>query len=563
DAFSVWRLPSEAAEGTWRLLSPDAPIGGALPRMEPGQRLVLLAGLPPPGTVLLAPGGAPMPLAAPPAALPGLLPLARRGGEPRRVLLDLLARRAVAGEARAAACLRDIGLLAPARVAALADPALPVGGALEAALPDGEGRAFLRGWLRDPLGLVESVALRAPGGSVPVAAVHRVPRPDLAERLRQAPQGDAGPAPGFLAWLPEAGLAEGTAQLGLELRLASGQILRLVAPPGLLPPAAARDLVLSATTPDLATPVLMEHCISPAAARFHAAATAPGPAPERIALGAAQPRRAAVTVVVPLWRNLSFLRFQLAAFARDAAFRGPRAAELVYVLDSPEDRAEAEAVLRGLALLHGLPVTLLVQDRNRGYAPSCNLGAAAGSAPLLLFLNSDVVPHGPGWLGALRARLARDGRLAAVGPKLLYASGAIQHAGLFFAPTPDGEWGSNHYFKGWPRDHAPACRARRVPAVTGAAMLVRRDAFEAVGGFATDYILGDFEDSDLCLRLRAAGGEIGYEPAAELYHLERQSISDHPGHAGTLAALHNRRLHAARWGDAIAALMRRHPHPRG
>jgi GT2 family glycosyltransferase len=172
------------------------------------------------------------------------------------------------------------------------------------------------------------------------------------------------------------------------------------------------------------------------------------------------------------------------------------------------------------------------------------------------------VPDAPGWLAVLRSRLARDPRLAAVGPKLLYPDGAIQHAGLFFARDAEGGWGSNHYCKGWPRAHPPACRARRVPAITGAAFAVRRGAFEAVGGFCTEYVLGDFEDSDLCLKLHAAGHAIAYEPAAELIHHERQSIAAHHGHAGSLAAAYNRRLHDARWAEAIAALMRRHAAPR-
>jgi GT2 family glycosyltransferase len=395
---------------------------------------------------------------------------------------------------------------------------------------------------------------------LPDSALHRLPRPDLAEALRRAPQGDGGPHPGFVAHLPDSGLPPGTAQLALELRLRSGQRLVLTAPPGLLPPAVARDLVLGAV--EAATPALLDDCLSPAVAAFQRAAMAPGAPPGRIAFGTA-PRRPAVAIVVPLWRNLSFLRAQLGAFARDQAFRGATAPELAYVLDSPEQREEAEALLGGLALLHDLPLTLLVQDRNRGYASACNAGAAATTAPLLLFLNSDVVPEAPGWLGALRRALTRDARLAAVGPKLVYPDGAIQHAGMFFAPAPEGGWGCNHYHKGWPRRHPPACRARRVPAVTGAAMLVRRAAFAAAGGFRTDHVLGDFEDSDLCLALRAAGHEIGYVPSAELVHAERQSIATHPGHAGTLAAAHNRRLHQARWGGAIAALMRRHPHPAG
>jgi GT2 family glycosyltransferase len=259
---------------------------------------------------------------------------------------------------------------------------------------------------------------------------------------------------------------------------------------------------------------------------------------------------------VPVYRNLKFLRFQLGAFARDAEMRR---AELICVLDSPEQRAEVEHLLRGLARLHELALTLVVQAANGGYASACNAGTAVATAPVLLLLNSDVVPDIPGWLGLLLRRLSRDRRLAAVGPKLLFDDGSIQHAGLLFAREPGGAWFNDHYFKGFPRHYPPACTARRVPGITGAAFCVRRAAFEAAGGLCTDYVVGDYEDSDLCLKLRAAGHEIAYEPAAELFHFERQSIASHAGYARTMACAYNRRLHDQRWSAKIAAVMARFP----
>jgi GT2 family glycosyltransferase len=98
-----------------------------------------------------------------------------------------------------------------------------------------------------------------------------------------------------------------------------------------------------------------------------------------------------------------------------------------------------------------------------------------------------------------------------------------------------------------------------VPGVTGALLCLRRHVFEALGGVCTDYVVGDYEDSDLCLRLRAAGGEIAYVPEAELYHFERQSIREHGGYARTLACSYNRHLHHARWAPAMEALMARFP----
>jgi GT2 family glycosyltransferase len=532
--LALWRLPEPAAAGAWRLLSAGAPLR-SVAAPEAGQRLLLLDAAP--GALLLPPAGAPIALPAP-SALPSLHAVAHRAE-----VLAALARQPDPAPLRAAQ------LLAPAAARALADPALPVGGALEAAVSDGAGGLFLRGWLRDPLGLVTAMALRGPGGALPLpaAALHRLPRPDLAEALRRAPQGDGGPRPGFVAHLPAAALP--AAQIALELRLGAGTHLLLPAPPGLLPPERARELVLAAVDPALADDALLDACLSPAVERLQAAAMAPGAPAEQRGFGM-PPARPAVSLVIPLWRNLSFLSAQVAAFARDPALRS---AEILYVLDSPEQAAEVAARLAGLSLLHGIGLRLLVQDRNRGYASACNAGAAAAQAPLLLFLNSDVLPEAPGWLAPLRRALARDARVAAAGPKLLFPDGAIQHAGMAHAPLPGGGWGCAHPFKGWPRHHPPACRARRVAALTGAALLVRRAAFEDAGGFDTGYVLGDFEDSDLCLTLRAAGNALAYVPAAELVHLERQSIATHPGHAGTLAHAHNRRRHERRWAALLGA----------
>jgi len=547
--LSAWRVPA-APEGTWRLVGP-----GGIATVGPPQGGVLMIDAATPDALLLPPApAAPLRLAASPGQ-PGLVATIRAalaGQSKAPPVLPAMAARA-ARDPRAAALLREAQLLAPARPTRIDDAAGPIAAALDLALSDHAGGVFLCGWLRDPLGLVSGIALRGPGQVLPVpqAALHRTARPDIAARFARAPLGGAGDRPGFVAHLPCADPA-GTAQWRLALRLRSGEEAAVTAPPALMPADAARDLVLRAVPPEAVGPALLDAAIIPAARALHAAALREAAGtPEAIDLGAA-PARPRVALIVPLYRNLRFLRFQLAALARDA---GTRAAEIVYVLDSPEQRPEVEHLLRGMAAMLGIGVRLVVMPRNGGYAAACNAGASAARAPALMFLNSDVMPAVPGWLAPMLARLARDRRLAALGPKLLFEDGTIQHAGLLFRRGEDGQWLNDHYCKGFPRHHPDAQRARRVPGATGAALLVRRAAFEAAGGFATDYIVGDFEDSDLCLKLREAGHEIGYEPAAELYHFERQSIALHDGHARTLAGVVNRRLHHARWDGAIAALM--------
>lgn len=447
--------------------------------------------------------------------------------------------------------LRETELLAPAAPRRHDDASRPIGAALEAALPDGEGRIFLRGWMRDPMHLVASVELLGPTGTVSLtdSGLHRFRRRDLEGKFAKAAFADPEPQVGFVAYVadPCAGLS---LQPTLSLRLHSGRRVAVTPAARHPTPEAARTAVLTSVPLEDVTDAMLDDCLGPAAAAFHRRTQErPGTA-ELVQIGTpvGDPT---VSIVIPLYRNLAFVRFQIAAFARDSQCR---AAELIVVLDSPEQRAEAEHLLRGLHALYEFPMTFLVLPRNRGYAAANNEGAAHARAPALLLLNSDVVPAGPGWLGELRQALSMP-QVGAVGPKLLFDDGSLQHAGLFFQRGPDSIWLNAHYFKGMPRAWPEACRARLVPAVTGAALLVRRELFTAVGGICEDYIVGDYEDSDFCLRLHDAEAHIAYVPCAELFHFERRSIALHNGYAGTLACRYNRRLHHRRWDAQVSALM--------
>ncbi len=456
----------------------------------------------------------------------------------------------------ATALLREAQMLAPAAPRRHDDPARPLGAALELALPDGAGGLFLRGWLRDPMQMVSGAELRTPVGAAPVGMnlLHRFRRPDVASHYAKAAFSVPEQLTGFVAHVADP--AAGTCpQPTLALRLRSGNTVEVTAPLRQMPPAAARDAVLSCVPPDAVTPGMLDACLAPAAAALHRQAMAVRGAVDAVQIGA-KVRQPTVSILVPLYRNLDFLRFQVAALAADPECRR---AELIYVLDSPEQRAELEFLLRGLHSLHALSFTMAVMPGNRGFAAASNAAAALARAPLLLLLNSDVVPARPGWLAAMRAAVALSG-IGAAGPKLLFDDGSIQHAGLFFERDADGMWYNAHYHKGMPRHWPAAQRRRRVPGVTGAALLIRRPLFEAAGGLSEDYIIGDFEDSDLCLRLQAAGAGIAYVPEAELYHFERRSIQLHKGYSETLASLYNRRLHHRRWDGAIAALMARRAH---
>ena len=151
-----------------------------------------------------------------------------------------------------------------------------------------------------------------------------------------------------------------------------------------------------------------------------------------------------------------------------------------------------------------------------------NRGAAAASGPVLLFLNNDIEVIEPGWLGELVSiALAPD--IGAVGAKLLYPDGTVQHGGVILGIG--GVAGHSHLGVAGddPGYFARMVLAHEVSAVTGACLAMRADIFAAVGGFDAEDLKVAFNDVDLCLRIRAAGYRIVWTPFSSLVHHESKS----------------------------------------
>jgi GT2 family glycosyltransferase len=215
----------------------------------------------------------------------------------------------------------------------------------------------------------------------------------------------------------------------------------------------------------------------------------------------------AVSVVIPVHG-----RAHLTGRCLDLVLDGlDRDCEVVVVDDGSED--ETPALLAG----YGERIRVLRLEQNAGFATACNRGAEAAAGARLLFLNNDTEPR-PGWLRALRSYADAHPQAAAVGARLLYPNGAVQHAGVVFGQ--DGY--PHHLYAGFPADHPAVSHPRRLQAVTAACMLVEREDFERAGGFDTGFH-NSLEDVDLCLRIGEAGREVHYCPDATLVHLESAS----------------------------------------
>ncbi|MBO6560813.1 MAG: glycosyltransferase [Nisaea sp.] len=264
--------------------------------------------------------------------------------------------------------------------------------------------------------------------------------------------------------------------------------------------------------------------------------------------------RPEASIIVPLYGRWDFVEHQLLEFSADPAFGGY--AELIYVIDDPSLVSPFLAAAQELHDLYGVPFSILWGHSNRGYSGANNLAAEKAKGRILIFLNSDAFPNRPGWVSGLVRQLDKNPDYGIVAPRLLLADGGIQHAGICFRYDEGlGTWLNDHPLFGLPPRADTEDRLVERPAVTGACMAVRRDQFIELGGFDPGYLIGDFEDTDLCLKYRGAKLLPGYDPGIELTHLERQSFRGIGGNDfRQKVVIFNAVRHERRWGGTIEKL---------
>ena len=230
-----------------------------------------------------------------------------------------------------------------------------------------------------------------------------------------------------------------------------------------------------------------------------------------------------LSIIVPLYGRIDFMEAQIMEFARDSFLC--ECCEVVYVVDDPPKWQQAEELARTACALFDFSVRIVGNGTNNGFSGANNLGVDASSGALLLFLNSDVIPQSPGWLEMMLETYCAAPDIGAVGARLVFPDGGIQHAGMNFRYDHKFRvWTNAHPSKGFAPELDTGPTTQDVPAVTGACLLTSRENLAAIGGWDEGYLIGDFEDSHLCLALRARGLRITYDRRAQLVHLERQSF---------------------------------------
>nr|WP_086937682.1 glycosyltransferase family 2 protein [Thaumasiovibrio occultus] len=260
------------------------------------------------------------------------------------------------------------------------------------------------------------------------------------------------------------------------------------------------------------------------------------------------------SVIVPLYGRFDFVLHQLAQFELDDDFKD---VELIYVIDDPRIDQATKAMCDDISKLYNVSFKLVSCGRNLGFAGANNLGVKYASSDHLLLLNSDVLPSESGWLRRLLTAYKSTNNIGALGVKLVFEDESIQHIGMDFSQSREfgGLWLNNHPYKGLPENLVPQIGLEPVATVTAACLLVERAKFQEISGFDTQYILGDFEDSDLCLKLLDAGYDNYILGTEKLYHLERLSQSlVQQGDWKFKLTLFNGWQHTKRWDHLIRSL---------
>ncbi len=216
----------------------------------------------------------------------------------------------------------------------------------------------------------------------------------------------------------------------------------------------------------------------------------------------------------------------------------------VIVLDNGSTDPAALATLASLAADER--VRVLPASGPFNYSALNNQGVAAAQGEVVVLLNNDMDVIEPGWLSELVAHAMRP-EVGAVGCKLLYAGGTVQHAGIVTGMTGL----AGHVFRGQPADAPALALTRNVSAVTAACLAMRRSVYLSCGGMDAVALAVSYSDVDLCLRLREAGLLIVWTPFACLLHLESVSRGADANPENRTRALREHDALLRRWGARL------------
>jgi GT2 family glycosyltransferase len=250
-----------------------------------------------------------------------------------------------------------------------------------------------------------------------------------------------------------------------------------------------------------------------------------------------------VSVIIPTRDRADLLRACTAGLLQRTAYG---ALELL-IVDNGSTEPDTLRLLDDLAAQSR--VRVLARPGPFNWSALNNAGVAEASGEVVLLLNNDIEVIEPGWLQELVAHVIRP-EVGAVGAKLLYPDGRVQHAGVALGPSGRGThvW---RFSAGEAPGYLDQLRvARQVSAVTGACLATRRDVYQQVGG-CDEALPITWNDVDLCLRVRELGLQVVWTPHARLTHHEQatRGTDDSPERQAMFRQAQD--IMRSRWGGAM------------
>lgn len=228
-----------------------------------------------------------------------------------------------------------------------------------------------------------------------------------------------------------------------------------------------------------------------------------------------------VTILIPSKDHVEDLRRCLASITAKTTYPDYE----ILIIENNSTEPETEAFYRSLEEQETeggkKAIRVIRWQGDFNYAAIHNYAAAYAAGEYLLLLNNDTEVISPGWIEEMLGICQKED-VGAVGAKLYYPDGTIQHAGVIL-----GLCGvASHLYVGFPGDKsgyaARLVSVQDLSAVTAACMMTKKSAWERVGGMEERLAVA-YNDIDYCLKLRKAGYRVVFTPYAELTHYESKT----------------------------------------
>lgn len=245
------------------------------------------------------------------------------------------------------------------------------------------------------------------------------------------------------------------------------------------------------------------------------------------------------------YNKLECTRRCLSALITESACNEPW--EMIVVDNGSTDGSKewCNGELKALGKSRNIPVTVLHNNSNIGCSPARNQAIVAAKGKYLIFADNDISPRTRSWMTDMRSVLNSDPAIGMTGPKMVYPwqPHPIQCAGVGISKR-----GHVCFLgRGKSIDNPEFNQQREVQSLISACLMIPAALIESYGGFDEAFHPVQFEDFDLCYRLREAGYKAVYTPDVEMYHFESVTTQGTPTVRNQAIVIRNGLLFQRRW----------------